>query len=91
MLHHVPTAALQDRLLAEVCRVLQPGAVFAGSDSLPSLLFRAAHLNDTMTLVDPRWLPQRLERAGFADITVGAAKSQLRFRARRPAGTPTPA
>jgi 16S rRNA A1518/A1519 N6-dimethyltransferase RsmA/KsgA/DIM1 with predicted DNA glycosylase/AP lyase activity len=33
MLHHVPSPALQDRLLAEVCRVLKPGGVFAGSDS----------------------------------------------------------
>ena len=30
MLHHVPTPALQDRLLAEARRVLRPGAVFAG-------------------------------------------------------------
>src|SRR5215212_3133926 len=28
MLHHVPTVDLQDRLLVEVARVLQPGAVF---------------------------------------------------------------
>ena len=33
MLHHVPSSALQDRLLAEVHRVLRPGGVFAGSDS----------------------------------------------------------
>src|SRR5262249_6071115 len=30
MLHHVPTRALQDRVLSEVCRVLQPGAPFVG-------------------------------------------------------------
>src|SRR5437762_8525189 len=30
MLHHVPTRALQDRLLAEAWRVLRPGGVFAG-------------------------------------------------------------
>src|SRR5580693_5020208 len=33
MLHHVPSAALQDRLLAEVARVLRPGGIFAGVDS----------------------------------------------------------
>jgi SAM-dependent methyltransferase len=82
MLHHVPTAELQDRLLAEVHRVLAPGAVFAGSDSLPGPLFRAAHLFDTMVPVDPRWLPQRLERAGFHDVQVGRAAHQLRFLAR---------
>ncbi len=83
MLHHVPTPAKQDALLAEVRRVLRPGAVFAGSDSRPSPLFRVAHLFDTMCLVDPQTLPERLQRAGFEDVRVSAAKSQLRFRARR--------
>src|SRR5687767_9822548 len=36
MLHHVPSPELQDRLLAEVHRVLKPGGLFAGSDSTPS-------------------------------------------------------
>src|ERR1051325_3239480 len=31
MLHHVPSAELQDRLLAEVFRVLKPGARFVGT------------------------------------------------------------
>jgi ubiquinone/menaquinone biosynthesis C-methylase UbiE len=84
MLHHVPSAALQDTLLAEVRRVLAPGATFAGSDSLPGPLFRAAHLFDTMVLVDPATLPDRLARAGFEDVQVSQAKHQLRFRARRP-------
>jgi SAM-dependent methyltransferase len=53
MLHHVPSTALQDRLLAEVHRVLRPGACFIGSDSTPSVLFRLAHVFDTMVLVDP--------------------------------------
>src|SRR5262245_13909908 len=34
MLHHVPSADLQDRLFAEVARVLRPGALFVASDSL---------------------------------------------------------
>lgn len=32
MLHHVPPAELQDRLLREECRVICTGAVFAGVD-----------------------------------------------------------
>ena len=44
MLHHVPTAALQDRLFAEAFRVLRPGGVFAGSDGVTSLKFRHAAL-----------------------------------------------
>jgi SAM-dependent methyltransferase len=36
MLHHVPTTALQNRILAEALRVLRPGGVLVGADSLPS-------------------------------------------------------
>jgi ubiquinone/menaquinone biosynthesis C-methylase UbiE len=36
MLHHVPSALLQYRLLAEVARVLRPGGVFAGTGSRSS-------------------------------------------------------
>ena len=43
MLHHVPSAVAQDRLLAEVARVLRPGGVFAGTDSLDSKEFRELH------------------------------------------------
>src|SRR5207249_3573316 len=39
MLHHVPSVALQDRLLAEARRVLRPGGVFAGFDGVGSVLF----------------------------------------------------
>ena len=83
MLHHVPTAAAQDRLLDEVCRVLRPGGTFAGSDSTPSLIFRLAHFRDTMQLVDPDGFAERLTRAGFRDAEVRVAKGAFRFRARR--------
>jgi SAM-dependent methyltransferase len=83
MLHHVPTAVAQDRLLAEVRRVLRPGGVFAGSDSTPSLLFRLAHAGDTMRLVDPTGFAARLARAGFRDAEVRTGRSAFRFRARR--------
>ncbi|HTU59330.1 MAG TPA: class I SAM-dependent methyltransferase, partial [Polyangiales bacterium] len=44
MLHHVKSPALQDRLFAEAFRVLRPGGVFAGADSLVSFGFRLLHL-----------------------------------------------
>ena len=86
MLHHVPSIERQDQLLREVRRVLRPGAVFAGSDSRASVVFRLVHLADTMTLVDPDGFAKRLTAAGFTDPEVQTAKSAFRFRA--VAGTP---
>ena len=84
MLHHVQSAALQDRLLAEVARVLRPGGIFAGSDSVYSTFLRLLHVFDTMVLVDPGTFPARLEAAGFADVSVDTNPYAFRFRARKP-------
>jgi ubiquinone/menaquinone biosynthesis C-methylase UbiE len=65
MLHHVPTAALQDRLFAEVARVLCSGGVFVLGDSLASPELAAHHEGDTYNPVDPDSLAERLTRAGF--------------------------
>ncbi|KKW63631.1 methyltransferase domain-containing protein [Mycolicibacterium elephantis] len=70
MLHHVPTAELQDRLFAEVARVLRPGAALVASDSLGSDELAAAHEGDTYNPVDPTTLPDRLGAAGFGDVSV---------------------
>lgn len=85
MLHHVPSIALQDRLLAEVARVLRPGGIFAGIDSRYSRGFRMLHLFDTMVVVDPATFPGRLGAAGFTDVQVDLDPRAFRFRARRPA------
>ncbi len=88
MLHHVASEALQNRLLAEVARVLRPGGVFAGTDSLYSRSFGLLHLFDTMVLVDPRTFPERLKAVGFDDVQVDVMKPYaFRFRARRRRGT----
>jgi SAM-dependent methyltransferase len=84
MLHHVPSPALQDRLLAEVYRVLKPGGVFAGSDSRWSVGFHLIHLWDTMVLVEPGSFAARLKAAGFTDVSVKTAKRAFRFCARHP-------
>ncbi len=70
MLHHVPTAELQDRLFAEVARVLRPGGVFVAGDGLRSPEVEKGHDGDTYNPVDPEGLPSRLEGAGFVDIEV---------------------
>lgn len=83
MLHHVASAELQDRLLREVCRVLKPGAVFAGVDSLTSLRMRLLHIRDVLVPVDPATLGVRLEAAGFTRISVAVEGRSFRFAARR--------
>jgi SAM-dependent methyltransferase len=81
MLHHVPTAELQDRLFAEAFRVLRPGGVFAGSDGVPSRMFRVLHFRDTCNPVPPETLPDRLRAAGFQDVEVSAGTRRQRWRA----------
>ena len=87
MLHHVPTAALQDRLLAEARRVLRPGGTFAGFDGVGSFLFRLIHLGDNYNPVSPDTFGRRLEAAGFADVAVERTGARFRFRARAPASS----
>jgi len=84
MLHHVPSSALQDRLIAEVFRVLRPGGTFAGTDSIWSRMFQLMHLFDTMIVVDPESFVARLEAAGFVDVAVRRAERSFKFRAHHP-------
>lgn len=70
MLHHVPTAELQDKLFSEVARVLRPGAALVASDSLGSEELKAHHEDDTYNPVDPSSLPSRLAAAGFENVEV---------------------
>lgn len=88
MLHHVPSAELQDKLLREVWRVLVPGGVFVGSDSLQSWLMRLIHIGDTLVTVNPDAMGKRLEAAGFEMVEVEKAADAFRFWARRPAVPP---
>lgn len=84
MLHHVPSAKLQDQLLAEVARTLRTGGIFAGTDSRYSRFFGLMHLFDTMVVVEPSSFTDRLRSAGFEDIQVDVAPGMFRFRGRKP-------
>jgi SAM-dependent methyltransferase len=86
MLHHVPERALQDRVLAEVARVLAPGGWFAGTDSVGTgALFKLIHVGDTLVPIDPDELPSRLLAAGLEEPVVNRVERSFRFRARKPA------
>lgn len=82
MLHHVPTRAGQDRVLAEAFRVLRPGGVFLGSDSLASDGGHQFHEGDTYNPVEPAAFLTRLQVAGFGAITLQVAH-ELIFIARK--------
>ncbi len=85
MLHHIPSNELQDEAFAEAARVLAPGGVFAGTDSVGrGLLFKAIHIGDTLNLLDPDSLPGRLQCAGLVEPRVELGSRSLRFRAWKP-------
>jgi SAM-dependent methyltransferase len=85
MLHHVPTAELQDAVFAEVHRVLRGGGVLAGQDSVASDELRALHVDDIYNPIDPEGLADRLTAAGFAEVDVDTNEYAVRFRARKAA------
>ncbi|MEP6625865.1 MAG: class I SAM-dependent methyltransferase [Acidimicrobiia bacterium] len=70
MLHHVPTPALQDRIFAELARVVVPGGTVVLNDSLGSDALRDFHHDDVYNPIDPSTLERRLSRAGFADASI---------------------
>jgi SAM-dependent methyltransferase len=83
MLHHVHTPRMQDDLFAQARRVLRPGGVFAGSDSIASSGLSGFHDGDVYVPVDPAGLRARLEAAGFTDVEVSVPEPEwFTFRAR---------
>lgn len=85
MLHHIPAAQRQDRVFAQAARVLRPGGIFAGTDSIGTgWLFKLIHVGDTLLTIDPDGLPARLRGAGLDEPEVERANRSFRFRAHKP-------
>jgi SAM-dependent methyltransferase len=84
MLHHVTPSAAQDRLFAEVFRLLRAGAWYAGTDSVASDRLRDFHEDDVYQPVDPFGLPERLKAAGFISVSTEIRDRIFRFRCFKP-------
>ncbi len=84
MLHHVPTERLQNVILSEALRLLRPGGVLVGSDSLPSNGLHAFHAGDTYNPIDPGSFIARLRAIGFGRLTVAVDDHILKFVASKP-------
>lgn len=70
MLHHVPTAATQDAIFAELARVLCAGGLLVAMDAVYNEATEAFHEDDTYNPIDPDELADRLSTAGFEQIEV---------------------
>jgi SAM-dependent methyltransferase len=84
VLHHVPSRQQQDRVFAELYRVLRPSGHFIGTDSLDDERSRQGHLDDVFVPIDPETLPARLQAVGFVDVSTEIGEYDLRFHARKP-------
>jgi ubiquinone/menaquinone biosynthesis C-methylase UbiE len=82
MLHHVPTVAEQDRILAGMARVVRPGGWVIGSDSIDSPEFRSFHQGDVCLPVPPEGLAERLAAFGLRDVVVETNPYAFKFAAR---------
>jgi SAM-dependent methyltransferase len=70
MLHHIEPDEAQDRVFAELARVLVPGATLVAADGIYSEGSAVFHEDDTYNPIDPAELEPRLRAAGFEDVRV---------------------
>jgi ubiquinone/menaquinone biosynthesis C-methylase UbiE len=85
MLHHLPTATLQNQVLKEAWRVLRPAGILVGSDSLGCTDLHDFHEGDTYNPIEPASLIARLQTIGFDHVMVSVGYD-VRFVARKPDG-----
>lgn len=85
MLHHLPTMPEQYATLTEAFRLLRPGGVLVGSDSLASTELHGFHEGDTYNPIDPARLLVLLQTIGYDWINM-TVDYGLVFAARKPTG-----
>jgi SAM-dependent methyltransferase len=83
VLHHMSSAD-QDQLFTELHRVLRPGGLFVGQDSLDLEPIRLGHADDVFTPVDPEELGVRLAAAGFGQTKTDILGYHFRFVSHKP-------
>jgi ubiquinone/menaquinone biosynthesis C-methylase UbiE len=89
VLHHLRSRELQDRMFAEVYRVLRPGGVFLAFEINDSWVHRVGHIRSTFTPLSAGSAFARLTRAGFSRISVDFRRGAFRLGAFREQDPPT--
>jgi ubiquinone/menaquinone biosynthesis C-methylase UbiE len=84
VLHHVPSSEAQDRILAEIYRVLRPGAALFATDSRDLDIIRLFHQDDIFVPFGDDTVAPRLAAVGFVDIGAEVGDYEIRFSARKP-------
>jgi SAM-dependent methyltransferase len=70
MLHHIETAEVQNRVLAELLRVLRTGGTLVAADGVWNEGSKAFHEGDIYNPIEPGDLEQRLYETGFTSVVV---------------------
>jgi SAM-dependent methyltransferase len=83
VLHHLQSRELQDRMFAEVFRVLRPGGVFLAFEITDTWLNRAIHYKSTFTPLTPGSAFARLTSAGFSRVSIDFRRGGFRLSATR--------